>query len=324
MRESSQRCANRNFSVQVSQAIVSHFSVSFSVSCTALLTSWLLLLTLPAYSQNNSSEMTAQQVLRAGVDGELKAEAADHSHWMYQVKSQEDGKEKIKIVIESKDGEIDRLESVDGVPITVEQAKQEEQRIDSLVHSPERQKKRQRAQAEDGDQTDRMFRMLPDALSVRFGQRKGDLVELLFEPNPDYHAWSREAIVFHEMEGRVWIDTRQNRLAEIEGRLTKTVKFAGGLLGYLDKGGEFHVQQTEVAPGHWEMTLLHVNMHGKILFLRTISEQQHEVRSEYRQVPSDLGLADAAQELQRENAIRSAHRDDSSNAKRGDIAVTAR
>ena len=289
----------------------------------ALFGSLILLLSPPVYSQSKS-DLSANEVLRCAVAGELKAQADDHSHWMYQVKSQVAGKEVVKLVIESKDGEIDRLEYVNGQPITEEQQKQEEQRILNLVHSPDRQKKRQRAQAEDSDQTTRMFKVLPDALTVRYGQRNGDLVELLFEPNPNYHAWSREAIVFHEMEGRIWINTRDNRLAEIEGHLRRTVKFGGGLLGYLDKGGEFTVQQAEVAPGHWEVTFLHVNMHGKILFLRTISEQQHEVRTDYRQVPSDLSLVQAAEELQQESTIRSAQSGRGQGAKSGNVAIAAR
>jgi hypothetical protein len=273
------------------------------------------------------TDVPASVLLRRAVDGELKAQADDHSHWMYRVKETKSGKEEIKLVVESKDGELDRLQSVNGEPITVEQKRHEDQRIATLLHTPDRQKKRQRAQSEDAEQTERMFKVLPDALSVRYGERKGNLVELLFEPNPSYHAWSREAIVFHEMEGRIWIDARANRLAEIEGHLRRTVKFAGGLFGYLDKGGEFNVRQSEVAPGHWEITLLHVNMHGKILFLRTISEQQHEVRYDYRLVPNDLTLAQAAEELEKQciqSADQSADGAPSRTSKSGTVAVAKR
>ncbi len=275
------------------------------------------------FAQVPDTRLSANTVLRRAVDGELKAQADDHSHWMYRVKRTDGGKEEVKLVVESKDGEIDRLQSVNGRAISEEEQKREDQRIGNLLHAPDRQKKRQRAAAEDAEQTARMFKVLPEALSVRYGDRKGDLVELLFEPNPDYHAWSREAIVFHEMEGRIWIDTRQNRLAEIQGRLMHTVKFAGGLLGYLDKGGEFNVRQAEVAPGHWEVTFLHVNMHGKILFLKTISEQQHEIRSDYRLVSNDLTLSQAADELQKRSSIQDAEEKKGEASKNGDIAAQA-
>jgi hypothetical protein len=291
------------------------FAALFLLLCTWFCTS--------AYSQTSRLDLTAPEALRAAVQGELKAQSDDHSHWMYQVTTTESGKEVVKLVVETKDGELDRLQYVNGQPITVEQEKQEDKRIESLLHSLDRQKKRQRAQSEDAEQTARMFKVLPEALSVRYGERRGDLVELLFEPNPNYHAWSREAIVFHEMEGRIWVNIRANRLAEIQGHLMRTVKFGGGLFGYLDKGGEFQVRQSEVAPGYWEVTLLHVNMHGKILFLKTISEQQHEVRTDYRRVPNDLTLAQAAKELLKESSIKSAQKS-GGGAKTGDLAIAGR
>src|ERR1700686_3246 len=209
-----------------------------SSSCASLrpiFAALFLLLCAFAYSQTPRLDLTAPEALRAAVQGELKAQSDDHSHWMYQVRTNESGKEVVKLVVETKDGELDRLRYVDGQPITAEQEIQEDRRIENLLHSAEKQRKRQRAQAEDADQTARMFRVLPEALSVRYGERRGDLVELLFEPNPNFHAWSREAMVFHEMEGLIWVNVRANRLAEIQGHLIKTVKFGGGLLGYLDK-----------------------------------------------------------------------------------------
>jgi hypothetical protein len=111
------------------------------------------------------------------------------------------------------------------------------------------------------------------------------------------------------MEGRIWISVKEDRLAEIEGHLIREVKFGGGILGYLDKGGEFHVRQSEISPRLWEISLLHVNMHGKVLFFKTLSVQQDENRSNFRQVPDNLTLAQAAEELQKQSGVKSAQGD---------------
>jgi hypothetical protein len=84
------------------------------------------------------------------------------------------------------------------------------------------------------------------------------------------------------------------------------VKFGGGLLGHLDKGGEFHVKQSEVSPGYWEITLLHVNMHGKALFFKTIVVQENEIRTNFQRVPDNLTLSEAAEQLQKQSAVKSA------------------
>jgi hypothetical protein len=66
------------------------------------------------------------------------------------------------------------------------------------------------------------------------------------------------------------------------------------LLGHLEKGGEFRVKRTEIAPGHWEVMEIVVNMRGKALLFKTISVQQKEVHSNFQPVPDDLSLSDAA------------------------------
>jgi actin-related protein len=250
--------------------------------------------------QSGDGMGSAGEVLRKAVNSELKAQSNDHSRWMYREKAKYAGKEQVKWVVETREGDLDRLWSVNDRPITREQQKQEDQRIGELLQKPDRRRKRQRAQQEDAQQTERLFKMLPDAATARFGEHKGGLVEILFQPNPNFRPSSHEAAVFHATEGRIWIDEKENRLAEIEGHLIRPVKFYGGLLGHLDEGGTFNVKQSEVAPGHWEVTLLHVNMRGKALFFKTISVQQNAIRSDFRPVPPNITLAQAAEELQRQ------------------------
>lgn len=141
--------------------------------------------------------MSAGELLRKAVESELKAQSADHSHWMYQEKTEDSGKEQVKWIVEMQEGDLDRLWSVNGRPITGERQRQEDQRIEGLLHKSGEQKKRHRAQEEDGRQTERLFKILPDAVTARFGERKDTLVEILFQPNPNFRPSSHEAAVFH-------------------------------------------------------------------------------------------------------------------------------
>ena len=272
-----------------------------------LIAAAFLVFCVPAYVQNASSDagLSAGELLRRVVNSELKAQANDHSHWMYEVKAGVSGNEQVKVAVQTREGYLDRLKCVNGQPITPEQEKQEDQRIARLVKNPAERKKQQRAQEQDAQKTERLFKMLPDAVTASYGERSGDLVEILFKPNPHFHPPSHEAAVFHAMTGRIWINTKENRLVEIEGHLTRGVKFGGGLLGHLDKGGEFHVKQSEVAPGLWEITLLHVNMHGKALFFKTIAVQENEIRTNFQRVPDNLALSEAAQQLQKQSSVKS-------------------
>jgi hypothetical protein len=261
---------------------------------------------LPVRSQESvtDAKVSAVELLRRAVDGELQAK--DQSHWMYEVRAEESGEQKVKWVVETPAGDMYRLESVDGRRISSAQEDQETRRIGALMQTPEAQKKQWHVQEEDAHQTERMFRLIPEAVLAHYGVREGDLVELIFEPNPNFHPSSHEGVVFHAMAGRIWINEKENRLAEIEGHLIREVKFGGGLLGYLDQGGEFHVRQIETSPGHWEISLLRVNMRGKALFFKTISVQQNESRSKFQRVGDNITLSEAAKELQKRCAIQTA------------------
>jgi hypothetical protein len=185
----------------------------------------LLIFGVPACPQNTSANATlsAGDLLRRAIDGELRAQADDHTHWTYQVTAGARAKERVKLVVETRDGDLERLRSVNGQPITTEQEKQEDERIANIVHKSSERRKQRRAQEEDARRTERLFKMLPSAVVASYGERKGDLVEILFQPNPDFHPSSHEDAVFHDMVGKIWINQREDRLAEIAGHLIKEV-----------------------------------------------------------------------------------------------------
>lgn len=104
------------------------------------------------------------------------------------------------------------------------------------------------------------------------------------------------------MEGTMVVDAKAKRLVSINGRLTSEVKFWGGLLGHLDAGGTFHVEQRRVGAGHWDEILLDVRMDGKALFFKTIGVRQNETYSDYRQEPENISLQEAAQQLEKDTS----------------------
>ena len=113
--------------------------------------------------------------------------------------------------------------------------------------------------------------------------------------------------MFHELTGEMWIDPARRRSVRMRGQLRANVKFAGGLLGYLQKGGHFDVEQQELSPGRWELTSLDVEIQGKALLFKTIAIQQKERRTNFRTVPASLSLADAAEMLTKQVILAANH-----------------
>jgi hypothetical protein len=250
-------------------------------------------------SQTANERSSANEFVRQIIDNELQAERNDHSHWMLRLETQESGKSEVREVVETRDGDLDRLISVNGKSLAEDQRREREQGLQRLVDNPAGLKKLQRERNQDVARSQRLLKLLPDAFVFDYGEQRGDFQEMKFKPNPHFRPPSHEAAAFHGMEGALWVNAKQLRLTEISGRLTRPVKFAGGVLGHLDAGGQFYVKQEEVQPGYWELAVLNVNMEGKALFFKTISVQQKMERSGFRRVPDDLTAAQGAKLLYR-------------------------
>ncbi|HEY0308267.1 MAG TPA: hypothetical protein VGB94_08900 [Acidobacteriaceae bacterium] len=238
----------------------------------------------------------ANDLVRQVVDHELHSQ--DNTLWHYRAKTVQSGTVDLVNVVETKRVDLRHVYRRNGNPLTPDQRKSDDEVMERLISSPREQQKQQRTQEQDKRQTMDMLALLPKALLFDYAQRNGNIVKLNFHPNPAFNPPSREAHVFHEMEGQLTVDEEQKRIVEFSGHLIRSVRF-GFFLGHLDQGGTFAVHQEQVAPNHWELTRLKVNMNGKALFFKTINVQQNEERSDFKQVPNTLTLSQAAELLRK-------------------------
>jgi hypothetical protein len=238
-------------------------------------------------------DVSANELVKTTVQNELHAIDTDHTHWMYLLETHKAGATEAKELIETPHGNLTRLVARNGQPLSPDKQKKEDENLQKFVTDTAAQQKQRHELDEDEKKTKDLLAMLPDALTYTYAGNDGNNTRLTFKPNPDFHPPSREARVFHSMEGQMLIDTKEHRLVEFSGHLTHPVKFGGGLLGDLQQGGTFDVRQQQVGPNHWEISLLKVNIKGKALFFKTISVQQDETHSHFRRVSDDLTLAQA-------------------------------
>ena len=258
--------------------------------------------------QKISPELPADpnQFVRQAVYHSIEAENNDHTHWRYRFHREDDKNNYDRDVVETRDGELARTLLLHGRPLTADERKQDEERMQKLVSSEEERAQRAKRLKEDGEKAQQMFKAIPDAFNFKYDGKEDGLVRLTFYPKPDYDPPNRDLKVFRSMSGTVWIDLKERRLARIDGRLFEDVTFGWGFLARLHKGGTFRVTQREVAPGHWEIVGLDVNMSGHALFFKNINVKQHEVKSEYRRMPDDLTMAQAYQLLEKDKGAVSA------------------
>ena len=244
-----------------------------------------------------NTNIDANQLVREAIQNGFRVPREAQTHWRYRELSQNDGKEELREVIETNEGDISRLLAINNEPLPPNQDQLENSRIQKLTAHPEQVRKEQVKQDEDSKKERQLLQSFPRAFIYRYAGMERGFAKIEFTPNPDFRASTREEQVFDHMKGVIWIDNRQKHVAGIEGTLTSEVKFGAGLLGHLEKGGTFSVRWTDLGKGDWEMESLDVHMKGKALFFKTISVQQKERCTNYEPVPAGMTLQKAAQQL---------------------------
>ena len=99
---------------------------------------------------------------------------------------------------------------------------------------------------------------------------------------------------------RIFRDKSAMRLAKISATLFREVSFGWGILGHLDKGGNFVVEQADVGDGAWEITHIQLNFTGKIMMVKSLMIKSDEHFSDFRRVPDNLTFAQGVDLLKQE------------------------
>jgi hypothetical protein len=270
-----------------------------------LLIVWMAFAAAAAFAQAPSGG-NANDLVRKVIQNEL--EASDDGAFMFRLRRRTpNGGSQTKELVETKEGRVARLIAIDDKPLTPEQRAQDDHRLQYLLSHPEEQQRKLREQKQDTDRVLRMFKALPDAFLYQHDgtepSKHGQLLRLKFRPDPNYDPPSRELSVFRGMEGTLWVDASSLRLARIEGRLFREVTFGWGILGHLDKGGYFTVEQSDVGHGRWEATFMDIQFNGKALLFKTISLKEQETATHFRPVPSNLSFAQGVDLLKKSNSV---------------------
>jgi hypothetical protein len=267
----------------------------------------LSLSAITLYSQQ-MQDPRAQEIVRAAVKVELAADRADHSRWQYRDLNRKPDGEAVYQVVETDHGSVKKKLKHNGQPLTPEELKAEDARIQSFVNDPAQQAKQRKDGEQDDKRAENMLRLLPDAFLWTVKNDTADTVALAFVPDPDFTAPSMETRVFAAMAGEIVINKQQNRIQTIKGKLIHDVTFGWGLFGRMNQGGTFNVERRELAPGIWQITESHVHIDGHVLLFKTINEQEDETKSDFRSTPPATTLEQAATILKAEPTALDAQR----------------
>lgn len=264
----------------------------FSWSIATLLVAVAVTPAIHAASYAAAPQQDALVTLKAAVQAELHADDTDNSRWRYRDDDQQLGN--ISIVVQTDNGSVKRLIARGGKPLSADEAREEDERIQRLIHDPYRLAKQKKEGEQDEKSARELLTMLPEAFTWTVESEDATTTKLHFEPRPDFEPPTLQSRVLAAMNGIVIVNKAQHRIQTISGRLTQDVTFGFGLFGRLRQGGTFRVERRQLAPGLWQITETHVHIDGRALLFKSIGEQQDEVQTDYTEVPHGTTLEKAA------------------------------
>lgn len=273
---------------------------------------WILLCAsnLDGQPASISASYDPAEMVRKSVQNEVKSANDDSTRFLFRgIKTTPKGST-TRIYVETKDATAGMVVAYNGNPLTPEQRRDEEARFGRFVTNPEELRKKRQQEKENSENSLRITRALPDAFLYEYaGEEQGSpgmgrpgstLVKLKFQPNPKYEPPSHVEEILTGMQGYILVDPVHHRIASIDGTLFKEVGFGWGILGHLNRGGRFFVQQQQVDDNLWEISSMTLNFTGKILMFKNLNINSTEVFSGFKRVPPDITFAQALEIIKKE------------------------
>jgi hypothetical protein len=284
---------------------------------------------LPA-QETKAPELSPCDLVRATVANEVAADNHPEILHMFRSRKQTPKGSQTRIYVETADALAAMLVAVNDQPLTPEEQKTETDHLAWLVNTPDQLRKKRAREKDDEERTMRIVKALPDAFVYEYagteksaaglGEADDPLAKLTFKPNPDYSPPTHVEQVLGGMQGFLLIDTKTRRLARIDGTLFREVSFGWGILGHLNEGGHFSVQQGDLGlgDGAWGLTEIKLNITGKILMVKSLSMISDEILSDFRKMPENLAFAQAVEMLktEQEKLARNTHSEQPSEAQK--------
>jgi hypothetical protein len=259
-----------------------------------------------AFAQQPSS--TPADLVRRTVQNEIKANN-NSTAFSFQERKASPAGSQTELIVETREAMAGMLIANNDRPLTPQERDAEIGRLDHLVQDPAELARKKAKEAETKDRITRIVKALPDAFLYDFdgsdtgnsflGGQDAKLIRLKFRPNPKYNPPTHVEQVLTGMQGTMLIDSKQERIARIDGTLANEVGFGWGILGHLNQGGHFMVDQADMGAGNWEVTRMGLDLTGKVLLFKSLVVKSTKTYSDFHPAPPNLSFAEGVDLLKK-------------------------
>ncbi len=252
-----------------------------------------------------------RELVRLAVANEIKNDNQSTKYMFQQRKVTASGSQ-TKLMVQTRDAMVGMVVANNDQPLDQEQRRAEYGRIERFLSQPDELERKHRQELESAERVNRILKAMPDAFLYEYdgsetgrpgvGKPGDRLLRLKFRPNPSYDPPTHVEQVLVGMQGVVLIDAQKQHIARIDGTLFKDVGFGWGILGHLDRGGHFQVDQVDISDDSWAIARMDLAFTGKVLLFKSINIKSTETYSDFRPVPADLTFAQGIQLLKKQQA----------------------
>jgi hypothetical protein len=219
--------------------------------------------------------------------------------WSYTAERHVDSHIFLERVIETVDGPVRHLLAVDGHPPTPAQIKEEDDRHQELLKSLSGRRALQKQRDDDDKTLEELLHIIPEAFVFEDQGKEGESERIAFHPNPGFKPKTYEQRIVHALDGMVFIDLHDKRIARLSGSLGSRVEFGYGLIGHVEQGGTTEFMRVRLSPQVWKTSAEKIDLDGRFVMLKTINKHQAESRTGFEPVAPDTTFAQALDEIEK-------------------------
>jgi hypothetical protein len=202
--------------------------------------------------------------------------------------------DRVRDLIESRDGNVARLILLHGKPLSPEEDAAERERLNDMLKDPAGFAKHAKGDEAGKKIADQLIRLMPDAMTYTYvpGQpqtgRNPGMTEVVldYEPNPKFHPPTTTAEALTGLKGRAWIDPKSKQIVRMNGTIFKSINFGWGMLAHIYPGGTVVFEQSDIGAGRWSYTRFVQRISVRALMVKSLNINSDIDCTHFQTVPA--------------------------------------
>jgi hypothetical protein len=193
---------------------------------------------------------------------------------------------------------VERLTAKDDKPLSPDEAKKEEDKIQKIIDKRKNESedaRRKRLEREEKDREEEHKYVLEVADAYNFRLIGSEMVDghdtwvLEGEPRPGYEPKSREAKMLAKFKGRVWIDKAETQMVKLDITAIDTVS-VGWVLARFHKGTHVLVEQTKVNDEVWLPKHVQAHLDVRVVLFKGYNVDVDQTYRDYKKFRTDTKI----------------------------------